>query len=277
MLGAKIKLAIKPIRDNTTLIIAMKQVTEPSIVGEEADEPGTLAESAYRRFHRDILSGRLPPGAPLRSDDARKRYGIGISPLREALSRLVSEGLAVSAAQKGFRVAPLTVDDVMDTVKTRILIEREALCLSIHLRDVEWEARLLSAHHRLSRIPLPTTPGSPEAETWSKHHREFHSALIAGCRSPWLRSLASSLFDHAERHRQIAFRPTARIKRDAKSEHSEIVKAALAGDQKKALELLEGHYRQTAEMVVRELLALEGKSRLGSTKSSDDKRRVRRT
>jgi hypothetical protein len=68
----------------------------------------------------------LAPGSPLRSDQLRARYDVGISPLREALTRLVSERLVTSVGQRGFRVAPLTAYDVEDTMMTRIVIEREA-------------------------------------------------------------------------------------------------------------------------------------------------------
>ena len=90
------------------------------------DQPGvsrTIAESTYRRIRQDILWVRFAPGSPLRSDELRARYGVGISPLREALTRLASERLVTSVGQRGFRVAPLTAYDVEDTMATRILIE----------------------------------------------------------------------------------------------------------------------------------------------------------
>ena len=244
----------------------MKRAVELPQTDDESNAPGTIAESAYRRFRRDILSGRLGPDSPLRSDDLRKAYDVGVSPLREALSRLVSERLVVASAQRGFRVAPLSVDDVMDTLQARLLIEREALSRSIDTRDVEWEAQLLSSYHRLSRIPVPSAPG-PESELWRKHHREFHSALLAGCGSRWLQSLASSLFDHAERHRQIAIGPTTKSKRSAAKEHSAIVTAALAGDKARALDMLEAHFSETARMVVDELSSQDARGKAAAPRA----------
>ena len=61
---------------------------------ESEEAPRTLAESIYRRLRQDILWGVLAPGEPLRSDELRSGYAVGISPLREALSRLLAERLA---------------------------------------------------------------------------------------------------------------------------------------------------------------------------------------
>ena len=87
-----------------------------------AGAPRTVTEATYQRLRQDIIWGRLPPDTPLRSDELRAAYAVGISPLREALSRLVAERLVTAIGQRGFRVAPLTPDDVMDVTETRLVI-----------------------------------------------------------------------------------------------------------------------------------------------------------
>ena len=104
-----------------------------------ANEFRTLGEAVYSRLRQDIVWGHLPAGAPLRSDNLREAYDIGISPLREALSRLVAERLVTTVGQRGFRVAPLTTADVADTMETRVLIEGEALVRSIRRGGIDWE------------------------------------------------------------------------------------------------------------------------------------------
>src|SRR5262245_26547488 len=110
-----------------------------AIAGAAVQEPRTLSEAVYRRLKNDILWGRFPPDSALKSDRLRDLYSIGISPLREALSRLASERLVTASGQRGFRVAPLTIEDVRDTMETRIVIEREALTRSIAVGDISWE------------------------------------------------------------------------------------------------------------------------------------------
>ena len=221
-----------------------------SVIPEWNLRPRTIAELAYHRLRQDILWGQFAPGSPLRSDKLRARYGVGVSPLREALMRLVSERLVTLVGQRGFRVAPLTAYDVEDTMATRLVIEGQALTRSIERGDVAWETAVVAAFHALSRHPIPKKPG-PSTEVWALHHRRFHMALLAACGSRWHIELAGLLFDQAERHRILRanFGPQERLKRDTIREHRQIFKATLARDAKAAMRALERHYRETAKQV----------------------------
>lgn len=211
----------------------------------------TVAEVAYQRIREDILWGELKPGLPLRSDALRARYGVGISPLREALTRLASERLVISVGYKGFSVAPMTAYDVQDTKTARLIIEVEALSRSIRAGDLKWETELLAAYHLLSRVAIPTKPGRASS-LWAMHHRKFHMALLSACGSRWLVELAGQLFDQADRHRilRARFSPHSKLTRDIEREHKCIFKAALARDVKAAVQALEDHYESTATQVV---------------------------
>src|SRR5579863_2317602 len=228
-----------------------RSVTEARHNDAETEEvPRTVAESIYQRLRQDILWGRFAPGSPLRSDELRSRYDVGISPLREALTRLTSERLVTSIGQRGFRVSPLTAYDVEDTARTRIVIEREALASSIEHGDIRWETAVVAAFHALSRNPIPKEPG-PATAGWSLCHRRFHMALLSACGSRWQMELAELLFDQAERHRLLRgkFAPADRLKRDTVREHKQIFEAALARDVKAAQRALEKHYLTTAKQV----------------------------
>jgi DNA-binding GntR family transcriptional regulator len=213
--------------------------------------PRTLAESTYQRLRQDILWGRFAPGAPLRSDELRARYDVGVSPLREALTRLTSERLVTSVGQRGFRIPPLTAYDVEDTLLMRLVIEKQALAQSIENGDVAWETAVVGAFHALSRNPIPKEPG-PATEGWAISHRQFHMALLSACGSRWQMELAALLFDQAERHRmlRVKFAPAQKLKRDTVREHKRIFDAALARDVKAAATALERHYEATAKQVV---------------------------
>lgn len=220
----------------------------------EAEAPRTLAEAAYRQLRTDILWGQLRPGSPLRSDELRARYAIGVSPLREALSRLAAERLVTAVGQRGFRVAPLRADDVRDTMETRVIIETAALRRSIGNGGIRWESELVASLHALSRVKPPKAPG-PDAELWARRHRDFHLALIGACGSRWQIEFAGLLFDQAERHRILALmEPDARHRRDRSAEHQTIARAALAGKVDAAVDALARHYRLTADQVVEEHL-----------------------
>jgi len=218
---------------------------------DAVDMPRTIAESIYQRLRQDVLWGRLAPGSPLRSDVLRERYDVGISPLREALTRLASERLVTSIGQRGFRVAPLTAYDVEDTLKARLVIESDALTRSIETGDIAWETAVVAAFHALSRNPIPREPG-PATEGWAACHRRFHMALLSACGSRWLMELAGLLFDQAERHRmlRVKYGPQQKLKRDTVREHKQIFDAALARDAKAAVKALRKHYDTTAKQVI---------------------------
>ena len=215
----------------------------------ERGEGRTMAENIYYRLRNDIIWGVLPPGSPLKSDQIRMAYDIGVSPLREALTRLTAERLVTATGQVGFRVAPLSADDVMDTAETRILIESEALRRSIERGNMSWETGLVAATHELRRTPLPTGPNAA-AEVWAGVHRRFHAQLIAGCGSPWLIQLADTLFAQAERHRLRAVHLSGPIvDRNPQAEHDRIFDATLAKDAKLAVAELARHHRLSAKHV----------------------------
>lgn len=219
------------------------------------EAPKTIAESVYRKIRSDIIWGVFAPGAPLRSDDLRKRYDAGISPLREALSRLASERLVTSSGQRGFRVAPIDADSVVDITETRLVIECAALKRSIEIGNVEWETRIVATHHALSRVPFPTSQG-PEAEVWTAKHKAFHMALLSACQSEWQLYLADLLFDQAERFRILRAVETATSgnKRDPAKEHQQIVDAVLERDVERSISALENHYRVTMNMALKALM-----------------------
>jgi hypothetical protein len=128
---------------------------------EESTTPGekslntagkkTLAGAAYAKIKADVTGGVFEPGQRLRIEDLRQAYGTGASPLREALSRLAAEGIVVSIGQRGFRVPPVSVEELRDITNMRILLETEALRQSIEHGDDEWEAEVVASFHRLSK------------------------------------------------------------------------------------------------------------------------------
>ena len=132
----------------------------------------TFGDVAYQRLHADILWGRALPGSPLRFTELQLRYGVGVSPLREALSRLVSEGLVTTEGQRGFRVARVSADEAQDVLQMRLLVESEALRRSINFGNDQRESELLAAFHRLSLVTVPHEPG-PAAELGQKGITNF--------------------------------------------------------------------------------------------------------
>src|SRR5689334_16538066 len=112
----------------------------------------TVGEKVYRRLRGDIISGRLAPSQKLRLDALKQSYGVSISTLRELLNRLTSEGLIVAESAKGFEVAPVSGDNLRELANLRLLLESHALQRSFIAGDMEWEARVVAAHHKLATM-----------------------------------------------------------------------------------------------------------------------------
>ena len=226
----------------------------------------TLAGEVFARLKADIISSRLPPGTKLRLHDLRESYGVGFSPLREALSRLAENRLVVAVGHRGFRVPEASAEDIMDVAMVRRQIEGFTLRLAIRYGDDLWEARARAAGDRLTM--LHSSGKNFSESTWETRHREFHYALIAACPSPCLMHLFGVLSDQFDRYRRLSAK--SRLPNAPRwLVHKEILKATLARNTDKAVKLLEDHITEAARLIAVGLLAKEdgkpsGKRRLGT-------------
>lgn len=208
------------------------------------DKSNSLTRSVYLQLRADLLSGRYRPGEKLRAEVLRRRFNIGSSPIREALNRLLAEGMVALEDQKGFRVAPVSREDLEALVKARCWIDGAAVTESIRLHDRAWEDGLVLALHHLSRAQRQ--PGAENAG-WERLHRDFHIALIAGCGSHWMTRTSEQLFDAAERYRRLA---APRVpERNEFDEHKAIVDACFDRDAARAVQLIADHYGRTYQVI----------------------------
>lgn len=210
----------------------------------------TLGEKAYVGLRKAILRGEFAPGQPLRLAHLRDRFGFGFSPLREALTRLTAERLVTSEALRGFRVAPLSLEELTDTMETRIFVETEALRRAIARGGDVWESAIVSTLHGFKRqVERTAEAGAEGQDALEDRHRDFHRALISGCGSARLMEIFDNLYMDSARYRGPWFHDRADIPgRDLVAEHSRIADATLARDTELATDLLTEHYRQTTAL-----------------------------
>src|SRR5258708_34766369 len=135
----------------------------------------TKAERVYNQLRPDILAGRHLPGQKLRFAELSQRYETSSSVLREGLLRLSEQGLVRGEAQQGLQVVVLSINDLRELTEARREHETLTLRHAITNGDLEWESRLIAAHHRLSRTPQ-LDPDDPDrlSDEWSACHAEFH-------------------------------------------------------------------------------------------------------
>lgn len=222
--------------------------------------PTTLATSVALKIRADIITGVLRPGDKLTISALSKRYDISLVPLREALSRLASTGFVIAEDQRGFRVAAISAEELLDITSTRIFLEKEALRRSVAHGDVGWESELIGAHHKLSRLRMLRDDERGLTPEWEKAHAQFHEALLAACNSQWLLYMANMLRDQTARYRHLSIRTPAKgpdgsapvlpQQRDVHAEHQMLVEAALERDAARACALLENHFNTTTQLVM---------------------------
>lgn len=210
----------------------------------------SLSEQAFQALRQDVLSGRHAPEVKLKVESLQQLYGYSSSPLREALNRLVQEGLVKADERRGFRVTSISAADLADITKMRLMLDIPALTESIQAGDDAWEADIVAAFHRLEKIESRLPPGPVVLDAqWSQRHRDFHFSLIAACPSERQLSWSMSLFDQAERYRHFAARNrTVSKKKD--EEHRALMKAVLKRDVPTATTLLAEHIGSTQANVL---------------------------
>lgn len=210
----------------------------------------TRATALRERLREDLLSGTLEPGSKLAIEALAAQYETSATPLREALNRLVADGLVERREQRGFAVAGISAADLAEITQTRCWLEEIALRESIARRSAAWEESLVLAHHRLSRTPRSLSEhrfeDNPE---WEPLHRAFHRALISGCGSRWLLGFCEQLADQHHRYRRLSA-PRAFHTRGVRDEHRQLLDAAVEGRADDAVALLKAHFDRTAQVIL---------------------------
>jgi DNA-binding GntR family transcriptional regulator len=209
-------------------------------------------QAVYENLRSDILGGRLAPGEKLQFARLVEQYGGSIGVIREALQRLVEQGLVHSEAQQGFRVVSISQEDLADLTDARCAIEGLALRMAVDAGDVQWESEIVGAHHVLSRAPQFADAGSGEfTEEWADAHRRFHLALIRACPNRRILGMAEGLRDSAELYRRWSATVGQDRDRDLAAEHRELLDLCLERQSESAQAALEKHLRRTSAPLLR--------------------------
>jgi DNA-binding GntR family transcriptional regulator len=210
----------------------------------------THSEGVYNQVRIDILACRYRPGARLKIQDLCEEHQVSNGAVREALSRLASEGLVLLEPQKGFRVMGLSREELIDLTEARIQIETNCLRLAIANRNVEWESGIVGSFYRLSKIAErePTDPLRLN-DKWVEAHAMFHGSLVAACPVNHLLRIRTQLYEMSERYRRMSV-PLRHVDRDVGKEHSDIKDAVLAGKVALTEELMRHHLSLTTQILL---------------------------
>lgn len=198
------------------------------------------ATDGYRWLKNDIIRGVYQPDEKLRMSLLTSRYQLGVGPLREALSQLVAEQLVTAINQKGYRVAPMSRQELLDIFDARANLEAMLVGLAIDRGDDAWEAEILARAHMLNKLEA----SAQLLDEWDRRHQAFHTAIVAGCGSSYLLQMRERLFDLAARYRFIWLRETVlsvEMLEDKHVQHQTLTDAILARNTTLACDLMRQH------------------------------------
>ena len=207
------------------------------------DGRNTIGSQLASRLREAIISGELQAGSKINLEKARQAFNVSLSPLREGLARLISDGLVEFEDNRGYRVSPISLANLEEITSLREELEVFALRESMRVGDVEWEGNIMRTLHRLNRTERDAA--RPETfERWEAVHRDFHLTLISGCEKPLLLHFCSLLLNLNDRYRRVFLNRTSGD-RNVSQEHSEIAQGAVARDVDFACEKLRQHIHRT--------------------------------
>lgn len=212
---------------------------EPGLGGgqvEEEPKRATETEVAHARLRRAILRGELSGGSVLKQGELAKEFGVGRTPLREAMRLLEREGLVEAEPQHRARVAGFSMDDLEQLYAMRI--ELEALAIRITVPRLSFE-ELRKLKDELAR--MEDFAKAEDYEGWEGPHRAFHFGLVAHAGERLFKTIAQ-LSDHAERYRRYYTVETPYAWSRGIAEHDAVLEAAVARDPVAAAHQLARHY-----------------------------------
>jgi len=214
----------------------------PGRIVAEADAR-TLSERTYEQIRADIQSGKLAPGSKLSTIALKNKYGTSLSTVREALTQLAGNALVTQEGRKGFRVAPVSQDDLQDLIFIRKLLEGAAIARSISFGGDAWESAVVGAYHELQHVEerlaaAIARDGEEEISRldsiWDEKNDQFHMAVVSACESSRLLQLYRDLYEHTARYRRVTFKRAAPVLRTVDEEHKNIFEAVIARNIEKA-------------------------------------------
>ncbi|PIE45823.1 MAG: GntR family transcriptional regulator [Gammaproteobacteria bacterium] len=217
---------------------------------------GNTASQLTPQLKQDILNGIFKADEKLVMSHLKQRYGVGIGPLREALSQLVVEKLVIVENQRGFRVHPISRHEMLDLYQTRSYIEARCIVQAIQRGSVDWEADVLAAMHRMRKAKNLINQGFTGLLQWETKHQNFHATIASGCGSQSLLQIRQSLYERTARYRLLWLRNSMASNdyfNKIHSEHQQLVDCVLSRDTVRAEKLMFAHLQAPPQTLDKKL------------------------
>ena len=191
-----------------------------------------------------IMEGTFSPGSQIGEAQLASRLNVSRGPVREALQRLIQEGLLVNRRNRGVFVVSLDEEDIRDVYLARRVIEQESAMILMRREDAEAIARLGEAVDRMS-----AAAGKHEWPELADSDLDFHETLVRSSRSKRLQRMFGTLLVEA-RICLSTLESACPVHQRLVREHGDILAAIRCGDEQRTLELIEAHLRQAVKDLI---------------------------
>lgn len=211
---------------------------------DSSDHNSDQDQHPYDVLRNGLIWGRWKSGERLIPLHLKKELGCTSSVLREAMLRLAGEGFVVSEKNHGFRAVAHSQETFREAAHLRLVLEREAVGLSIKNGDFDWEMALSAAHQKLAYVEkqmMQSGDVTKYVKHWSLQDWEFHSTLMSACGSDLLMRAYKSAFDTFRMYAVSEFPNYGFGQAVTAKEHLAIYEAAIARDTKACLAAIEDH------------------------------------
>lgn len=213
---------------------------------ERVEDRQTRASWIASALRAEIIACELRPNAKLNLEQLRDRFQISLSPLREAISRLVAEGLVQLEDQRGFRVAPVSVANLSEITLLRAELDTLALKQSIAHANLDWEAAVTGAVYRLDRACRDS--GNVDLQqSWMDALSDYYTHLLGRQNLPQLCQFTKILRHQMDRYISLLEVFDPRTCQSKAAEYRTIAEAAIACDEPLASALLSSQIRRNCQ------------------------------
>jgi len=217
--------------------------------GAASIEVASLPELVYTRLRDAIISGAFDAGRPLRQEEIALNLGVSRVPVREALTRLETEGLVLQRPRRGYVVTSLNQEEIEDIFDIRMMLEERAAYLATKRRaasDIAHVERLVRAMDGMDM------KDAAYFQLMTERNRAFHAKLFEVSGRPQLCRVMLVLRNSIERYIRVGGTIAAGFN-IAHAEHHRIFDAFRRGDADEAAHLSREHCRHTYERLAAKL------------------------
>jgi DNA-binding GntR family transcriptional regulator len=164
----------------------------PASAAASKIQPQSVVDTIHARVREEILNGQHLPGSVLRQEDIANRFGVSKIPLREAFSRLQSEGFLTLRPRRGYAVREFSIEEIKEIFNLRAIIEEHGGRLSAEMRTPAQADHVMALSAEMSALDL----GAPNYYArWTELNNRFHAAIMQASNRQHVIKMAQQMRD----------------------------------------------------------------------------------